>query len=259
MCVGEPGIVLERRARLCARPPRSTAARASASSIGTTASPYRAMPRRSPSASSSACAERERRVLGGVVVAGLEVADALEHQVEAGMEGELLEEVVVEARAGGDPHAARAVERETRRRNASRRSRARARDAAPAAARQATAGRARARAPRRAGRRPSASRTDARIASGIRADDEPLAQQRVAERRPVVDRDVEEVRVRRRAAARPSARSAEASRSRSSITGARVGRRRRARRARASAASVETGAGAWRAFSSSAMSRRASA
>src|SRR5262245_34944997 len=36
------------------RPPRSTAARASASSIGTTASPKRAMPRRSPSARSRA-------------------------------------------------------------------------------------------------------------------------------------------------------------------------------------------------------------
>ncbi len=43
-------------------------------------------------------AERERRVLGRVVRAGLEVADALEHEVEAGVEGELLEEVVVESR-----------------------------------------------------------------------------------------------------------------------------------------------------------------
>ena len=51
-------------------------------------------------------AERERGVLGGVVVAGLEVAGAFEHEVEAGMEGELLEEVVVDAGAGRDSHAA---------------------------------------------------------------------------------------------------------------------------------------------------------
>ena len=38
MCVAMPGIVLERELA-CGRPPRSTAARASASSIGTTASP----------------------------------------------------------------------------------------------------------------------------------------------------------------------------------------------------------------------------
>ena len=52
-------------------------------------------------------AERERRVLGRVVLAGLEVADALEHEVEPGVEGELLEQVVVEAGAGRDAHAAR--------------------------------------------------------------------------------------------------------------------------------------------------------
>ena len=44
-------------------------------------------------------AERERRVLRRVVVAGLEVAAALEHEVEARVERELLEEVVVEAGA----------------------------------------------------------------------------------------------------------------------------------------------------------------
>ena len=47
-------------------------------------------------------AERERRVLDRVVVAGLEVAGALDDEVEAGVEGELLEEVVVDAGAGLD-------------------------------------------------------------------------------------------------------------------------------------------------------------
>ena len=60
-------------------------------------------------------AERERRVLGGVVVARLEVAGAFEDEVEPGMERELLEKVVVEAGAGGDAHAARAVERDAHR------------------------------------------------------------------------------------------------------------------------------------------------
>src|SRR5688572_20854103 len=48
-----PGSI-SRRSSAAARPPRSTAARASASSIGTTASPKRAIPRRSPRARSSA-------------------------------------------------------------------------------------------------------------------------------------------------------------------------------------------------------------
>ena len=55
-------------------------------------------------------AECDRRVLGGVVVAGLEIAAPLEHEVEAGVERELFEEVVVQAGAGGDTHAAGAVE-----------------------------------------------------------------------------------------------------------------------------------------------------
>ena len=57
-------------------------------------------------------AERERGVLDGVVVAGLEVAGALDDEVEPGVEGELLEEVVVDAGAGLDADAARAVEPE---------------------------------------------------------------------------------------------------------------------------------------------------
>ena len=69
-------------------------------------------------------AERERGVLDRVVVAGLEVARALDDEVEAGVEGELLEEVVVDAGAGVDAHAARAVERRAAPRSASRRSRA---------------------------------------------------------------------------------------------------------------------------------------
>ena len=57
-------------------------------------------------------AERERSVLRGVMVARLEVAGAFEDQVEAGVEGELLEEVVVQPGAGRNAHARRAVERE---------------------------------------------------------------------------------------------------------------------------------------------------
>ena len=57
-------------------------------------------------------AERDRRVLGGVMRPRLGVAAPLEHEVEPGVERELLEEVVVEAGAGRDAHAALAVEPE---------------------------------------------------------------------------------------------------------------------------------------------------
>ena len=57
-------------------------------------------------------AEGERGVLRCVVRAGLEVARAFEDQVEAGVERELLEEVVVQTGAGRDAHARGAVERE---------------------------------------------------------------------------------------------------------------------------------------------------
>src|SRR4029077_15455124 len=59
--------------------------------------------------------ECERRVLCRVVVTGLRGADALEHQVEPGVEGKLLEEVVVESRPGLDTNASLPVEREPRR------------------------------------------------------------------------------------------------------------------------------------------------
>ena len=98
-------------------------------------------------------AERERGVLDGVVVAGLEVAGALDDEVEPGVEGELLEEVVVDAGAG--LHATRGSRRRARagRRSASRRSRAGAGRARPPPRRPARAGRAAGRASRRAGRR----------------------------------------------------------------------------------------------------------
>ena len=56
--------------------------------------------------------EGERRILGRVVLTGLEIADALEHEVEPGVERELLEQVVVEPRAGPHDDAAGAVEAE---------------------------------------------------------------------------------------------------------------------------------------------------
>ena len=55
-------------------------------------------------------AERDRRVLRRVVVAGLPVAAAVDDEVEASVERELLEQVVVEAGARRDAHAAGAVE-----------------------------------------------------------------------------------------------------------------------------------------------------
>ena len=198
--------------------------------------------------------ERERRVLGRVVVAGLEIAGTLEHQVEAGVERELLEEVVVEPGAGLDAHARGAVEREPNReprlgggaqRRATRRPPADAtgdgRSSRRASVSTSTSS-------------STGSSTDTRIASGIRAHDDALPQQQVAEREPVGDRDVEEV-ARATAAARGRARAGTtASRSRSSSTGETSGGEASAAIASA-AESVETGAGAWRAFSSAATSR----
>ena len=170
-------------------------------------------------------AERERRVLDRVVVAGLEVARALERRGR-GRRGR-------RAARGSGRRARRRCVTWTRqapsRREAdgdagSRRSRAGARAPAAAGARPATAGRA-ARASASTSRSSSAwSRTVMRIAVGVGAHDEPCRSSRSrarGRRRPG----------RRgswcatRAAARPSARSAAASRSRSSITGAGVGRR----------------------------------
>jgi hypothetical protein len=51
-------------------------------------------------------AEGDRRVLRRVMVAGLPVAAAVDDEVEAAVEGELLEQVVVETRARRDAHAA---------------------------------------------------------------------------------------------------------------------------------------------------------
>ena len=68
-----------------------------------------------PRARRRAPPERQRRVLGRVVVAGLEVSDAFEHEVEAGVERELLDQVVVQAGSGSHSHAPGAVEREPHR------------------------------------------------------------------------------------------------------------------------------------------------
>ena len=131
-----------RRRRARARRPSARPRRRSARSRGGRRAPVERL------------AERERGVLDRVVVAGLEIARALDDEVEPGVEGELLEEVVVDPGAGLDPHAARAVEAEAHR---DPRLGGRA-QVAHAAARglgsPARAGRARARASRRAGRRP---------------------------------------------------------------------------------------------------------
>ena len=57
-------------------------------------------------------AERERGVLGRVVLAGLEVAGTLEHEVEPAVERELLEQMVVEPRAGRHANPSGAIEPE---------------------------------------------------------------------------------------------------------------------------------------------------
>ena len=97
--------------------------------------------------------ERERGVLGGVMSTGLEIAAPFEHQIEAGVEGKLLQQVVVEAGAGRDAHTARAVECEPHGKarlggRAQRRGRGARRRRRPATVRRAPA-----RAPRRARRR----------------------------------------------------------------------------------------------------------
>ncbi len=55
-------------------------------------------------------AKRDRSVLRCVMVTGLPVAASVDDEVEPAVEGELLEQVVVEAGASGDAHAAGAVE-----------------------------------------------------------------------------------------------------------------------------------------------------
>ena len=202
-------------------------------------------------------AERERRVLGGVVLARLEVAGRLEHEVEAGVEGELLEEVVVEPGAGRDAHAARAVESEA---NADARLGGRA-DVADAASGRARDGRGPVeRAGERLEQQVVVLAVADRDADPVREDahDEARAEERCAERLRVVDRDEEEVRARRQ---RLEPERAQAAREPLALLDLRR-RRRAGRRAPASASaaeSVEIGAGAWRRFSSAAVSASASA
>ncbi len=189
MCCAMPGIALEPqlreraaaevdgRARHARRPsarPRCRSARSRA---------------RSPSAGVERLAERERRVLGRVVVAGLEVAGALE-------------------RRGRSRHGRRAARGSGRR--CRRRSR-RARGAAPSSASRvakrvsavartvrtlrppATAG-----PPSASSSRSSSSRssTETRNAPGNERTTMPRRKQRVGDRVGVVGRHVEEVRVR---------------------------------------------------------------
>ena len=92
----------------------------------------------------------------------------------------------------------------------------------------------------------SRSRTLKRMPSGVDADDEPGAEQRVGDRRRLVDRDEEEVRRRRQRLEAERAQRRARSRSRSSICRRDVGRVCSAASASA-AESVEIGSGAWRA------------
>ena len=171
------------------------------------------------------------------------------------MEGELLEEVVVDAGAGVDAHAARAVEAEADARCASRRSRA------GAATRRAAGSAHGCRPVEQPGERlddevvvlavadrdPDRRRRSMRTTSPWRSSASPSAQ-------AVVDRHEEEVRL-ATAAARARSRAAT---TRAARAPRRPARRRAATASAASASaaeSVETGAGACRAFSSAASSR----
>jgi hypothetical protein len=58
-------------------------------------------------------ADGERGVLGGVMLAGLEVAGPFDDEVEACVKGQLLEEMIVEACPRRDADSARAVECES--------------------------------------------------------------------------------------------------------------------------------------------------
>ena len=184
------------------------------------------------------------------MVAGLGVAAPFEDEIEAGVERELLEEVVVESRARRDADAARAVEREP---DAQRGLRRRAHVAAAPLLR----------------RRISRERGEQEVvvlavahgdADRVRedADDAAGGEQPVGDVARLVDRHVQEVRARRhrREAARMS--SSDASRSRSSTIGATSGGDASAASASATE-SVDTCAGGCRAFSSAATSREASA
>ena len=192
------------------------------------------------------------------MLAGLEIADSLEHEVEPGVEGELLEQVVVEAGAGRDPDTPGAVERRAARESASPPSRA---GAGRGAARACGDGR---RPVERAGERIeqevvvlTVAHVEAK-AVRVHADDDPGAEQRGRERLGLLDRDEEEVR--RRGKGLETER---AERPRASARAPRSASRRRAGRAspaRASAAETfEIGCGAWRRLSSAAVSRSASA
>ena len=200
-------------------------------------------------------AERDGGVLGGVVLAGLEVAGRLEDEVEAGVEGELLQEVVVEAGARRDADAACAVEREAdaHARLGGRPQVAHGRPPEPATG----AGRSRARAiPPAGGRRP---RDRGRSPDPVREDahDEPRAEERRAQLLRLLHRHEDEVRPRRQ---RLQPESAQAAREALALLHLRETSGGSASAATASAAeSVEIGAGDWRRLSSAAVSASASA
>ena len=147
------------------------------------------------------------------------------------MEGELLEQVVVEPGAGRDAHAARAVEREPDAQRVSAVAR-RSRTRRGPRRRPARAGRARGRAPRAAGRRPRgrAPRRGSRRAKTRTT--QPERSSAAAERVRLGDGHEEEVR-RATAAARGRARAARRRAARAPRPRPRRRAARRARRARA--------------------------
>ena len=154
------------------------------------------MPRRSPSAWSSAWPSA---IAASSAVWWSPVSRSpapFEHEVEAGVKGELLEEVVVEPGPGLDPDARRSVEREPHREP---RLGGRAQHACAAPALRRDRRRAVEDARQRLDERVVVHLVEHRDANRLRigAHDHALAQQLVAERAPVGHRDVEEVGVRR--------------------------------------------------------------
>src|SRR5439155_20910475 len=137
--------------------------------------------------------EREGCVLDGVVRPGLEIADPFEDEIEAGVKGELLEQVIVQPGAGGDTDTAGAVERQT---DANARLGRRAQAPRPPPA----GGNNRSGPPERPRERFEQEVVVLAVADAEAnavwkdADDEPVPEQRLADSLGLLERDEQEVR-----------------------------------------------------------------